>query len=492
MKKTFISIVALLLALLCVFSGCASHGKTLITADKNELSVNLFKLFLSRTIGALAADGFNVGNTSYWEEYVDENITRAQFYTNQVLEGLKHRAAALILYDEMDLEMSREEKEAIDAYIDELIAQDADGSKTAFESLLSPYGFNLTVFRDALIMESKIVQLKAELYGEDGARIGDEYKEKFYDEHYVRGKQILISNTYYDYERDADQNPKYYLLDKDGNLAGISYDTVNGVAEQEGNETVYRTFGPIAYDTENGVKSNERDEQGYCIYYKKDSQEIAYDTEKGKPATVMTDAGKITAEPELDENGQQVYRQWVVAYDTDPEKAGLNYVLDENNKMIEKKYKEEEMAHRLWWADKILTACREATTYADREAAFLYWAKRYSDATVDNGMYFLKGADYSTANTLQACATKLEALEIGALDVISSESGYHLLMRCELDDGAWGNTANSRWFTAMTSVMVESMLQSKLTEGKYLERVTVDEALLKTVDITKLSPNYYY
>ena len=491
MKKKLIVAVAWLLVLVFALSACGgSHGKTVITAGENELSINLFKLYLSRAKGALSADGYSVGLDSFWNEYVDtNNQTRAEFYTAQVLEGFKQRAAALILYDELGLKLPKEEKEAIEKYVQALIDQDANGSETAFESLLAPYGFNLTVFRDALIVEAKIVQLKAHLYGEGGARIGDESKEQFYDENYVRGMQILLAYSYHDYERDADGNPKYYTVDADGNLTGIAYDTEKGVAEQEGDKTVYRTFGEIAYDTENGEASDKRDTQGYVIYYQKGTEKIAYDTENGKPATVVEDGETV---PELDENGEQVYRKWVVAYDVDGESVGLNYLLNAEKQMIEKNYTEEEMARRLWLAAKIVSECEKATSYTEKLALFTAFADRYSDNDVGNGMYFVKGATYTDADALQNIANKLVELDVGGVHVIGTENGYHIVMRCALDDGAWGNEANSLWFKSMNGLVIEHMLQKRLTKGGYLDRVEVDTALLSTVDIKELSPNYYY
>ena len=71
MKKTIFSAILLLLVCCMLFAGCANHGKTMITAGGEEISVNVFQLYLSRMKGTLASTGENVGSADYWKQYVD-------------------------------------------------------------------------------------------------------------------------------------------------------------------------------------------------------------------------------------------------------------------------------------------------------------------------------------------------------------------------------------------------------------------------------------
>ena len=70
MKKIALLMLALLLALTFLLSSCSAHGATLITAGGNEISVNVFQLYLSRMKWSLYAAGENVNNPNYWEQYV--------------------------------------------------------------------------------------------------------------------------------------------------------------------------------------------------------------------------------------------------------------------------------------------------------------------------------------------------------------------------------------------------------------------------------------
>ena len=65
-------------------------------------------------------------------------------------------------------------------------------------------------------------------------------------------------------------------------------------------------------------------------------------------------------------------------------------------------------------------------------------------------------------------------------------------MRSELDDGAWQKEENSRWFSSLTPLVVEQMLQDKLKADGYLDRVSVNEDLKNSVDITMVAANNYY
>ena len=499
MKKILIPVMALLLACTLLLSGCGAHGATLIEAGENELSVNLYRFYLSRVKGDLARQGYAVGTMDYWNTYVSDTETRADFYNRQVFEAFKQYAAALMLYDELGLELSDADLDQIDADIQQLIDLHANGSETEMDAILSAYGANTTVLRDSYILETKLAQLKIKLYGQSGQLIDAEHKEKFYLENYLRGKQIFLADSYYAHELDAFGNPVYYLLNSDGSLGAVAYDTVNGVPEQtEDGKTVYFKYGIIAYNTsgEGVVKSDKRDDEGYLIYYTDETKTtIAYDTEKGVPATKLNEQGETV--PELDANGDQVYRKWVYAYQTDPEKVGVKYELN-NGKYVEKKYSTEEMERRLWLAGKIYDSCMKYENYADREEAFLLFAQTYSDSVMDNGMYFMKDMAhaYSDVPTLQKIGEALQKIEVGDLHVLRSDTGYHIVLRCELDSGAWGNESNAKWFATarhnMVSYLIEHMLLVRIEASGYLGQIVVDEGVKANADIKGVSANYYY
>ena len=77
MKKILSGGVLLLLSLCLVLSGCAAHGKTMITAGKTDISVNVFALYLSRMKGDLGRAGLdsaawqNEANNSWFSTFTE-------------------------------------------------------------------------------------------------------------------------------------------------------------------------------------------------------------------------------------------------------------------------------------------------------------------------------------------------------------------------------------------------------------------------------------
>ena len=212
MKKITTTLLALLLALIFVLGGCSAHGATLITAGDNEISVNVFQLYLSRMKWSLYAAGENVNNSNYWQQYITlDGMTYNDHYTTHVLTGLKQIADALYLYDEMGLSLSEQDEATIDALIEAYIAQDGDGSETKLNSILASYGANTTVLRDSYVIEAKLNQLKTAMYGENGSKITSVVREEFYKQSYLRAFQLSVDNYYYDHDKDADGNSVYYV-----------------------------------------------------------------------------------------------------------------------------------------------------------------------------------------------------------------------------------------------------------------------------------------
>ena len=431
MKRTIVKLLALALALvlaLGVLAGCANHGKTMIKVRNNEISVNLYQLYLSRMKGELALSGENVTADSFWATIVSmDGTTMEEYYNAQVLEGMRQIAAALYLYDELGLSLDRDTKKSIDEWIDVLVEELADGSKAQMNALLAAYGANLTVLRDAAILEAKIEQLKSHLYGEGGSLIAATALEEFYQDTYYRGYQMMISSTYYKHDRDADNRSIYYQKD------GVK----------------------IAYDTENGVLSEgEVDKNGDPVYRLKKADgeglgEIAYD--------------KV--------NGERKYYK------------------DASGNMVLTTYTEEEMTERYETLEAIAEECRGKPElfleYAEK------WSDNpdFNDTYAPNGMYFSTGT-YTSDAVFGTFALELAKLEVGELAILESGDGYYLIMRAPLDTGAWQNDANTAWFGSLVTLCTEYLLQQRTKQ--YLHFVKLDEEIVASASIADVSPNTRY
>lgn len=445
MKKKLIAVLAACLACLLLLTACASHGATLIHAEDTEISVNVFQLYLSRMKGALAEAGNDVTDPSYWRSYIStDHTTVADFYTEQVLEGLKHIAAAMILYEQYELKLSDAVVEEIDLWIEALIEEDGEGSETNLNAILSYYGANVTVLRDAAILEAKLAQLKEYLYGEGGSLIKDTALEEYYQSTYYRGYQMQLANYYYEHEKDKDGIAVRYTDDTYKKVAYLPQSTLDKLDEAE--RAKYVTVENTGAYLE---KYGEIYGETILLYRDGESEVVAYDRENG------------------------VIRY---SYDKDGERVVVNYT-------------EAEMQARYERAKEIAAAC------VGDEAKFLEYARTVSDNSdfnntyAPNGMYFSVGT-YSADTVFGTFSAELAKLEVGATSVLASDSGYYILMRAELDSAAWQKEENKRWFTTLRGLALEYMLQQKTTP--LLDRVTIDEAVLEGVDITAVSSNVRY
>ena len=445
MKKKLIAVLAACLALVLLFSGCASHGKTLIKAGGEEISVNVFQLYLSRMKGSLGGAGHAVNDANYWNTIISsDHTTTADSWTNHVFEGLKHVAAAMILYDEYGLKLPKETEDEIDAWIDELIEADGGGSKATLNSILSAYGANITVLRDSAIIEAKLAQLKEHLYGKGGSLLADTVLEEYYKATYYRGYQMQIANYYYDHEKDKDGVAVRYTDDNFKKIAYLSQSVIDKLDAAEREKYV-----SVPNEGKYLEKYGEKYGETILLYRDGDTEVVAYDKDNGV----------------------------------------IHYNLDSKNEYIVKQYTEAEMQARYERAKAIAAEC------VNNEALFLQYANEISDNSdfnstyAPNGMYFSVGS-YTTDTVFGSFSAELAKLEEGATTVVGSDSGYYILMRVGLDTGAWKNEANKRWFTTLRGLALEYMLQQKTTP--YLDRIEVDEELLETVDITMVSSNVRY
>ncbi|MGM9682791.1 MAG: peptidyl-prolyl cis-trans isomerase [Eubacteriales bacterium] len=277
MKKRILRALCFVLALCAVgcfcLTGCSSKGKTLLKYDGETLSQNMYMLFLSRLKGTLASSdyyGTEALKDSFWDAVTDaDGRTRNDIYKAQILDNAKTYLAALHLFEELGLKLPDSKIDEIDERLEGLIEDDADGSKSTFNSILSAYGANYRVLRDAYILEAKISYLRDYLFGSDGSRIAENVYEEYYEQNYARFKQVFIYTYAPVYVTDADGNDVYYTSDNK-----IAYDknanqkkNEDGVTQRDENGDIIYVDdeGKVAYDKENGTRAFVYDENGYVL-----------------------------------------------------------------------------------------------------------------------------------------------------------------------------------------------------------------------------------
>lgn len=239
----------------------------------------------------------------------------------------------------------------------------------------------------------------------------------------------------------------------------------------------------------------------YCRGYQMQLANYYYDREKDKDGVTVfyTDTnfnhiaykkeGEGIQAGEPDKFGDTTYLTADGKISYDIENGKVNYYYDDKGNHKTVKYTDAEMAARLEKAQEIANRCVNKPDLFLELAGELSDNADFNEKYAPNGMYFTLGSA-SDETVFATFSEELFKMEIGELTVLSSDSGYYILMRAELDDGAWNDSANSTWFSTLTGLTMEYML--KLRTDAYLSRVEIDEKVLSGISIVDVEPDYYY
>ena len=258
-----------LMLLVGLLASCGS-GKTLMTIGKEKLSVNMYRLMLSRLRGTMEYSYTEASGDAFWNIVIDSSgKTYNEYFTQSVLENAKTYLCAMYVFDEVEkLTLPESTVTSIEEEIDSMILDLADGSKSGFNAILADFGVNIDMLKEAYIMEAKVAALKESLYGKDGALISDVVKEEYYQKNYMRFKHVFLFTYSAVYETDKNGDVIYY-----GEDDHIAYDKVNGksatdesgalIKDEKGDTVYYTEDGKIAYDKKEGLRAYVYDENGY-------------------------------------------------------------------------------------------------------------------------------------------------------------------------------------------------------------------------------------
>ena len=436
MKKIWARIFAIILTvgvIVTSFAGCSSRGKTVMELEGTELSVNMLQLFLSRKKGMLCSAyyfGEDALSDSFWDTLMSASgETYNDHFTEEVIDNAKTYLAALHLFEKEGLEFPKSTVEEIDSEIDRLIKEDADGSKTTFNTILSPFGVNYKILREAYILEAKIAYLNDYLFGSDGSKISSELIEEYYQSKYVRFKHVFIYTYALVYETDADGNDIYYSLT---NGKKISYDTTKTLKKDENGDPVL-------------------DKNGDKIYVD-DEGKVAYDKKNGKRSPVM------------DENGYQLTR----------------------------KYTEKELIEASDYATQVMAKCEEGN-YTLFDTMVENYSEDEGMSEYPNGYYLTRESDYDSPEVLEALFDMKEGeirrvnSEYGIHVVMKyqlDEGGY-----ANKDNSDFFVNSESGGYIFMSDL--KNMLLTERLKP-YIDKIVIDEKRIEGINMKSVGANFYY
>ncbi len=434
---------------------CSDLGKPLMTLEKNgikvSVSVNIYELMLTRMKGTLVNGGLTINNMTaksdaFWNYtskfQTDTEMTLDEYYRMCIQDNCRTYLVALYLFEEMGLSLSDAEIADVDDRLNELLRTDGNGSKTKLNSVLSEYGVNYEILREAYLLEKKVSAVQTALYGENASLIGDDIKTEYMEANYVHFRQVFLPS--YRFVCETDENgDDIYFYSSGANEGHICYDTKNGV---------------VGYN-EDG--SQMTDSKGDVIYFYNDGnyKTVAYDRINGKRSYLM------------DEDDPTAYQTVSM---TETELSEL-----------------EARANRLFEQTK-------KATYQDFEDLITVEADASSpnnDLTEHpDGYYLDRNVDYSASGSeyqyLSDIVTALDSMQDGEVTLISSSFGYHIIMKYPYTEAAYSSEENTVWFENFNSSLIESLFL-KRCQTHYAE-IRLDEAVLaKAPTMKEVAINYY-
>ncbi|MEE0969172.1 MAG: peptidylprolyl isomerase [Clostridia bacterium] len=187
-KRTIALMLSLLLSALLLVSCSPSMGETLMSLNGHEISVNMYRLWLSRVKG-----NYGGSDDGIWDEVDENGDTYNEIFTGFVRQNAMTFLCAMYEFDKLGLKLPSSEIKEIDKTMKTILSERADGNKSTLNSELSLYGINYNILREIYVIEAKLNYLEEYLYGENGTEtISENIKNEYYQKNYVRIKQIFL------------------------------------------------------------------------------------------------------------------------------------------------------------------------------------------------------------------------------------------------------------------------------------------------------------
>ncbi len=206
----------LALALLLPLAACGGT-KAAMSYGKSSISIYMYRYWLSTYKGVFLRTYSDMRDTdAFWDSVLDGGETAEEYLNGLVAENVKRTLVCAELFDRYDLTLPSSSVKQTDDYIEELITEEANGSRSAFNQILAQYGVNLNILREIYLFESKASVLFSYLYGDGGPRqLGPEKLDEYCASHFVRVRHIYVNDAY---ALDTDEDG-YYKTNADGTVA---------------------------------------------------------------------------------------------------------------------------------------------------------------------------------------------------------------------------------------------------------------------------------
>ena len=283
-------------------------------------------------------------------------------------------------------------------------------------------------------MRAKFQAVQEHIYSTTGPNV----KNQYVSDHYVHFYQIFLANYTYVYETDKNGDTIYY--------------------NPSTNQVLYKVT-EFTQTTSSG--DIEKDSKGQVVYYTDVTRtHISYDTEKGQPSY------------KIDKDGE--------SYVTKPMTENELLALEERaTKLLESMTGDNKITKDAFIA--------KVNAESDDQQAAIYTDGTYLQKDVD---YAASSQDYMYLNEFVEELSNPD-LKNGDVIMLSSPSGYHILMKCAPTDKAYELEENEVWFTSFASSIVSELFTN--FSSPYTKDIQINERVYATVPSMKeVGANYFY
>ena len=228
-KRILVTLLCLLALVPCLAS--CGRGQTAMSYGESSVSVNMYRYWLSTYKASFLRTYSDMRDTdAFWDAPLTDGVTAEAYLNGMVQENVKRTLLCMELFRQLGLKVTPAMEAQVDGYIEDLINEQANGSRSAFNQILSRYGVNADILREIYLNEDKASLVFSHLYGEGGPReIGPEALDRYVAEHFVRVRHIYVNDAY---AVETDENG-YYKTNADGTAATRALTAEEAAAKAE-------------------------------------------------------------------------------------------------------------------------------------------------------------------------------------------------------------------------------------------------------------------
>ena len=194
--------IALMLgALATMLSACSPNVMALdgVAIDREMYAFwfSMSKTDVMRRYGIKSAQD----NEAFWSSTCGlegkEGKTWGEVVTDDINRAIKQKLAAALLYDELELSMTKPQKNKIKSYLDDMISYVSNGDKGDLRDELDLYGSSFSALRRCAAFDLKAALVLSYLARNGKTMLTSEEKNGFYADNYYRVKIVYINNSVY-------------------------------------------------------------------------------------------------------------------------------------------------------------------------------------------------------------------------------------------------------------------------------------------------------